>query len=75
MMHGVIDIPACCLGVFDTTLYYITVSCSYYFETDVCIIIIHLLHPILLNTKIYYTQGGMFATEGVINLVTVLLYM
>ena len=48
-----------------------------------CIIIIHLLHPILLNTKIYYTQGGMFATEGVINLVfnivegaiTVLLYM
>ena len=72
-----------CLGVFDTTLYYITVSCSYYFETDVCIIIIHLLHPILLNTKIYYTQGGMYATEGVINLVfnivegaiTVLLYM
>ena len=41
--------------------------------------IIHLLHPLLLNTKIYYTQGGniprgrrpsgIFATEGVINLV------
>ena len=40
---------------------------------------IHLLHPLLLNTKIYYTQGGniprgrrpsgIFATEGVINLV------
>ena len=42
-------------------------------------IITHLLHPLLLNTKIYYTQGGniprgrrpsgIFATEGVINLV------
>ena len=38
-----------------------------------------ILHPLLLNTKIYYTQGGnisrgrrpseIFATEGVINLV------
>ena len=27
-----------CMGMFDTTLYYITAACAYYFENDVCTI-------------------------------------